>query len=153
MAVTVEPDDLTSQDVVSLIAEHLAEMHANSPEESSHALGTESLRDSTVTFWVARENGLLLGCAALKRLDDRHGEVKSMRTIPGARGRGVGTTLLRHLLSEARRLGYVRLSLETGANDFFAPARRFYERHGFTYTQPFAEYLPDPNSVFMTRLL
>jgi putative acetyltransferase len=94
-----------------------------------------------------------LGCAALKHLAPGDAEIKSMRTAAAARGRGVASALLRHLLAEARHSGYRRVFLETGSQEFFAPARRLYQRHGFADCPPFAGYEADPNSVFMSLLL
>jgi putative acetyltransferase len=151
--IEVAVDDPLRADVRALLDEHLADMHGTSPPESVHALDHTALTDPAITFWTAREDGLLLGTAALKRLPDRHGEVKSMRTATAARGRGVAALLLAHLLDEAVRRGWVRVSLETGSQDFFAPARRLYARHGFVPCGPFDGYGPDPNSVFMTLAL
>ncbi|MPR00390.1 GNAT family N-acetyltransferase [Modestobacter sp. I12A-02628] len=149
----IEVDDLTRPAVVGLLAEHLADMHATSPACSVHALDLTGLRDPAVTVWTAWDGDTLLGCAALKRLSADHGEVKSMRTASAARGRGVGATLLAHLLAEARRRGWTRLSLETGSQDAFGPARRLYLRHGFEPCPPFADYTDDPNSTYLNRLL
>jgi len=140
-------------DVRQLLAGHLADMYATSPPESVHALEPAALAGPDVGFWTAREDSRLLGCAALKRLSPGDGEIKSMRTAEWARGRGVASALLRHLLAEARTTGYRRLYLETGSQEFFAPARRLYERHGFAACPPFADYVPDPHSVFMTLRL
>jgi putative acetyltransferase len=146
-------DDPARDDVLSLLAEHLADMHAESPPESVHALDVAALKTPAITFWTARRDGVLLGCAALKELGPTHGEVKSMRTAAASRGRGVAAALLGHLVDEARRRGYTRVSLETGTQDFFAPARRLYGRHGFAECGPFADYVLDPCSVFFTRVL
>lgn len=146
-------DDPARADVLALLAEHLADMHATSPPESVHALDVDALPVPAVTFWTARRDGVLLGCAALKELEPDHGEVKSMRTATAARGGGVATALLRHVVVEAEGRGYARLSLETGSQDFFAPARRLYARHGFTECGPFADYVLDPHSVFFSRAL
>lgn len=129
-------------------------MFATSPAESVHALDHSALSDPSITFWTAREDGTLLGCGALKLLGAapgavRHGEIKSMRTAAGARGRGVATLMLLHILDDARARNLERVCLETGTEDYFAPARRLYERHGFTECPPFADYSLDPNSVFM----
>jgi putative acetyltransferase len=145
-----ELDDLSRPAVRALIDEHLADMHATSPPESIHALDHADLRGEHVTFWTLWDGARLLGCGALKELDPRHGEIKTMRTARDARSRGVGAAVLQHLLAEARRRGYARVSLETGSQDFFAPARRLYARHGFDECPPFADYVLDPNSVFMT---
>lgn len=149
----IEIDDLSGADVAALLAEHLADMYATSPACSVHALDLDALRAPSVTVWTARDEGALLGCGALKELDRRHGELKSMRTAAAARGRGVGGAVLGHLLTVARERGYARVSLETGSQPFFAPAYRLYARHGFVECGPFGDYVPDPSSVFMTRAL
>jgi putative acetyltransferase len=145
----IELDDLGRQDVQRLVAEHLADMYATSPAESVHALDHAELRGAGVSFWTAWEDASLLGCGALKQLSPAEGEIKAMRTRPEARGRGVAAHMLSFLLDESRRRGYHTISLETGTQDFFAPARRFYARHGFVTCPPFGDYAPDPNSVFM----
>jgi putative acetyltransferase len=149
----IEVDDLTRRDVHALLAEHLADMHATSPPDSVHALDRSGLSDPTVTVWTLWDGPQVLGCAALKELSALEGEVKSMRTTALARGRGVASSLLTHVMDEARRRGYQRLSLETGTQPFFAPARRLYERHGFITCAPFGDYTADPNSTFFTRTL
>jgi putative acetyltransferase len=143
-------DDPGRRDVLALLEEHLADMHATSPPDSVHALDATSLAGSDVSFWTLRDDGALLGCAALKRLDAGHGEIKSMRTAAAARRRGVAARLLDHVLAEARARGHVRLSLETGSQEFFAPARALYASRGFTECGPFGDYTLDPHSVFMT---
>ncbi|MGY2876727.1 putative acetyltransferase [Marmoricola sp. URHA0025 HA25] len=146
-------DDPMRPDVVSLLAEHLADMHATSPAESVHALDVAGLLSPDITFWTVRRDGVLLGSGALKELDTGHGEVKSMRTTTAARGSGVATAMLRHLLETATGRGYTRVSLETGSQEFFEPARRLYARHGFTPCGPFGDYVDDPHSAFFTLAL
>ncbi|MET0467481.1 MAG: GNAT family N-acetyltransferase [Aeromicrobium sp.] len=149
----MEPGGLERDDVRALLAEHLTEMFATSPAESVHALDLAALRHEAISFWTAREDGRLLGCGALKDLGSGHGEIKSMRTTALARGRGVATALLEHLVHTARHRGFARLSLETGAEPYFEPARRLYARHGFEPCDPFADYVHDPHSVFLTRAI
>lgn len=151
MQIAVE--DPSGADVAAFLGEHLADMHATSPPQSVHALDVEELRVPSVTFWTAREGVTLLGCAALKEIAPGHGEIKSMRTTASARGRGVGAALLAHLVATAQERGYARLSLETGTQDYFAPARRLYHRHGFVECGPFADYVLDENSAYFTRVL
>ncbi|MGG6311641.1 GNAT family N-acetyltransferase [Paenibacillus macerans] len=146
-------DDLSGPEIAALIGEHLANMAENSPPESIHALNLEGLKKPGVTFWSVWIDGELAGCGALKELDGRHGEVKSMRTADSYRRKGVARQMLAHLLEEAKRRGYHRVSLETGSMEAFAPARRLYESFGFAYCEPFADYAEDPNSVFMTKVL
>ncbi len=128
-------------------------MWATSPPESVHALEPETLAGPDIAFFTVRDDGMVMGCGALKHLNDTHGELKSMRTSTEARGRGVASSLLDHLLAVARERGYERVSLETGAEDYFEPARRLYARYGFTPCAPFADYTDDPNSVYMSRAL
>ncbi len=148
--IRIAQDDPGRADVQDLLSGHLADMYATSPADSVHALDHAALSAPEITFWTARQGSEVLGCGALKQLQPGQGEIKSMRTAGPARGRGVATLLLEHILAEARRSGYERLFLETGSQDFFAPARRLYLRHGFIDCPPFAGYVLDPNSVFMT---
>ncbi len=128
-------------------------MRSISPPDSIHALSLNGLRVPEVTAWTAWRAGALLGCGALKELDRTHGEIKSMHTAATARGLGVGTGILRRILREAGQRGYRCISLETGSQPEFEPARALYRRHGFSFCGPFADYDEDPNSVFMTRTL
>jgi putative acetyltransferase len=146
-------DDLRGAEIRALLAEHLRSMHQLSPPESVHALDVNALLRPEITFWTAWSHGELLGCGALKELTPAHGEVKSMRTGSAHRRKGVGRAMLQHIIAEARRRSYIRLSLETGSMPAFDPARRLYESFGFTYCPPFADYVDDPNSVFLTRTL
>ncbi len=151
--VRIDPDDPARPDVTALLTEHLADMRATSPPESVHALDVEALRRPGITFVTARRDGVLLGCAALKELDAASAEIKSMRTTAAARGTGVGRALLSHLIGLAGDRGYTRLSLETGTEAFFAPARALYAAHGFEPTGPFADYTDDPHSAYFTLRL
>lgn len=147
----IKIDDLLGADVARLLQAHLDEMHLHSPPESVHALDLDALRRPEITFWAVRNgDGELMGCGALKHLDATHGEIKSMRTTPSHQRKGVAARLMRHLLETARYRGYRRLSLETGSMAFFEPARALYKRFGFELCGPFADYIEDPNSMFMT---
>lgn len=128
-------------------------MYELSPPESVHALNLEKLRKPGITFWTAWKDTQLLGCGALKELDSKHGEIKSMRTPKALRRQGAGRAILAHIIEAARSRGYERLSLETGTMQAFQPAQRLYQSVGFTYCEPFGEYAEDPNSVFMTLRL
>lgn len=146
-------DDPGAPDVRELLEEHLRDMHTHSPPDSVHALDVGKLQHPDITFWTAREGALLLGCGALRQLDPAHGEIKSMRTPAALRRQGVGRALLAHIIGVARGRGYERLSLETGSMEVFLPAQRLYQQYGFRYCEPFGQYRPDPNSVFMTLRL
>ena len=149
----IRQDDLSGPEIRALLAEHLRSMHALSPPESVHALPLDKLRQPDVTFWTVWSGVELLGCGALRELDTTHGEIKSMRTAQAHRRRGAARAILEHILAEARRRGYMRLSLETGSMAAFEPARRLYAQFGFTSCGPFGDYREDPNSAFMSRAL
>jgi putative acetyltransferase len=153
MMIEVRPGDLSSPDVQALIAEHLAGMHTNTPPGHVNALALESLRAPTVSFWVARADGQLCGCGALKELDSHTGEVKSMRTRPAFLRQGVGQAILDEIIRTARRRGYARLLLETGTGATFEPAHALYLRNGFEWTGPFADYTATDFNVFMAKTL
>ncbi|WP_026964119.1 GNAT family N-acetyltransferase [Alicyclobacillus pomorum] len=143
-------DDLTYLKVIELVREHLQGMALNSPPESIHALGLVALRKPEITFWSAWDGDELVGCGALKELNNQHGEVKSMRTSSLHLRKGVAKQVLQHIIDEAKRRGYRRLSLETGSQAAFEPARKLYSNFGFQLCDPFSDYIEDPNSVFMT---
>ena len=153
IAMEIRLDDLSGPAIAQLLDEHLRSMALLSPAESMHALDLEGLRTPEVTFWSAWWATELLGCGALKELDARHGEIKSMRTAAAHLRKGVAAGLMHHILQEAKRRSYRRLSLETGAMEAFAPARSLYARFGFQPCGPFADYVEDPYSVYMTREL
>lgn len=146
-------DDLSGPRIAEFLTEHLEEMRSLSPPGSVHALDLDELRRPEVTFWSVLDGPTLVGCGALMRIDAEHAEVKSMRTSAARKRGGVASLLLDHILTEARRMGFTRLSLETGSAEHFLPARRLYEKYGFEYCGPFGDYRLDPHSVYMTRLL
>jgi putative acetyltransferase len=153
MTIHVVEGGLDDPRVVALLHAHITRARAETARGSSHALDLSGLRAPDVTFWSAWEGGAVVGVGALKRLSVEHGEIKSMHTAEAARGRGIGSALLRQIMATARASGMSRLSLETGSWSYFAPARALYARHGFVDCPPFGEYREDPNSVFMTLAL
>ena len=143
--------ELDLEDVRALLAQHFAEMRAGSPSSACHVLPVDGLKEPAIRFFTLREDGLLLGCGALKRLEPGHGEIKSMRTADNALGRGVGRALLDHLTAMARSEGMTRLSLETGSTEQCAAANRLYEKEGFERTGPFGNYADTAWTRFFTR--
>jgi putative acetyltransferase len=152
-AMEIIEDDLSGQEIAALLREHLAGMRASSPPESVHALDLSGLRSREVTFWSVWDGSTLVGCGALKELDPRHGEIKSMRTVGAHLRRGVASRLLAHIIETARARNYARLSLETGSGPPFDPALALYAKFGFRECGPFGSYRPDPFSHFMTLAL
>lgn len=145
--------DPREDDITRLLTSHLEFASVHSPPQHVHALDLEGLADGSVSFFSLREDGVLLGVGALRELDPKHGEIKSMHTSEMARGRGVGRVMLDHLLETARARGYDQVSLETGTMDAFAPARRLYESAGFEVSPPFGDYWQNEHSVCMTLKL
>ena len=136
--------------VVALLRYHVDSASAHTAPGSSHALDLSGLKGPDIRFWTQWDGDDLVGMGALKTLSPDHGEIKSMHTVAAHRGRGAGRSMLDHIMAEARAAGMKRLSLETGSWDYFLPAHALYRRLGFVECPPFADYRPDPNSVFMT---
>lgn len=143
----IRQDDPTASYVSDLLAHHLAELQGVMAGHA-FALDATGLAAPDVTFWTAWNGDTLLGFCALKQLDGTHGEVKSMRAAPAARGTGVGRAMLRHIIAEARRRGYTRLSLETGTALLHGPAISLYRSSGFAPCDAFGEYQPSPHNQF-----
>ena len=168
----IKIDDLTGAAIIALLQQHLSDMHLTSPPESVHALDLTGLRAADVSFWTlwlpqqagqhqaapahagqTQDELQLAGCGALKQLDRQSAEIKSMRTAEPFRRQGIAAAMLTHLIAVARERGYQQLYLETGSMAYFAPARALYQRFGFEECAPFADYVLDPNSVFMVKQL
>ncbi len=149
----IRPDDLTGQAVQDLLAIHLSDMHKNSPAGSVYALDLSGLKASDVTVWTAWERDVLLGVGALKQLSGTAGEIKSMRTDPKHVRKGVGLSILNHIIAEAKRCGYRTLSLETGSGKEFEPALRLYRKRGFENGPAFGDYIASPFNQFLHMTL
>ncbi|MFO1201713.1 MAG: GNAT family N-acetyltransferase [Tabrizicola sp.] len=140
-------------DLSLLFERHTADMHADTPPESIHMMDKGALAAPGIRFFVLRDGGEPLAMGAFKRIDAGHAEIKSMHVLAETRGRGLSKVMLDHLVAEAAKDGFTRLSLETGSQPMFLPARRLYERAGFVECPPFEGYVLDPNSVYMTKVL
>jgi putative acetyltransferase len=152
-AFTIDIEDPRRDDITALLERHLEFCNTHTPPENVYALDLTGLLEPSITVFALRRDGELLGVGALKELDASHGEIKSMHTAAAARGLGVGTAIVEHLLATATARGYSRVSLETGSMDAFAPARSLYAKAGFAPSGRFGEYPDSPTSSFMTRAL
>jgi len=150
MTIRIVPGDFGDPRVADLVRLHLTTARAATAPGSAHALDLSGLQTPDVSFWTMWDDDTLVGLGALKRLSADHGEVKSMHTAQSMRRQGAGSAMLLHIIAAARASGMSRLSLETGSWGYFLPAQAFYRRHGFVACPPFADYVLDPNSVFMT---
>ncbi len=148
--VQIIQDDLTGAEIQTLLQSHLTEAYENSPADAVFALDLSELQTPEINFWTIWQDGELLGCGALKKLGGSHGEIKSMRTADHALGKGVASKMLIHIIEQAKLSGLERLSLETGENEAYAPARNLYEKFGFKTCGPFADYKENQFSIFMT---
>jgi len=136
-----------------LLTKHFIELRAASPEGSAHVLDIPGLQIPSIKFWSLWQNDALIGCGALKFLDTKHGEFKSIRIHDNFRKNGYGIKVINHLINEAKKFNITRLSIETGAGDFFIPARKLFKKSGFEICKPFAHYKEDINSVYLTKTL
>ena len=139
--------------VHELLTKHFIELRAASPEGSAHVLDIDGLKHSSIKFWSLWNNKMLTGCGALKFLDNNHGEFKSIRVHDDFRRKGYGIKVINHLINEAKKLNVKQLSIETGAGDFFIPARKLFEICGFEPCKPFAHYKEDINSIYLTKFI
>lgn len=153
MAVVIAEEHPLTPDLALLFQRHAADMHADTPPESIHMMDKGALAAPGIRFFVLRDGGEALAMGAYKRIDATHAEIKSMHVLTEARGRGLSKAMLEHLLAEAAKDGFTRLSLETGVQPTFIAARALYARAGFVECGPFKGYVEDPNSVFMTKVL
>ncbi len=151
--IEIKRGGLSHPGVVALLREHLEEMASHTPAESVHALDLVSLQHSDISFWTAWSGDALAGCAAIKKLDTHSAELKSMRTCRNHRRTGVASQLLTHLIKETKKRNFKTLYLETGSIPAFAAAAQLYQKFGFIHCKPFADYIEDPNSVFMVLQL
>ena len=142
-----------NQEVHELLIKHFIELRAASPEGSAHVLDIPGLKVSSIKFWSLWKDDMLMGCGALKFLDKKHGEFKSIRIHNDFRNQGNGINVINHLINEAKKLNINRLSIETGAGDFFIPARKLFKKCGFETCKPFAHYKKDVNSVYLTKII
>ena len=140
-------------EVNKLLIKHFIELRAASPEGSAHVLDIDGLKHSSIKFWSLWKNKMLIGCGALKFLDNNHGEFKSIRVHDSFRSKGFGAVVINHLITEAKRLDIKQLSIETGAGDFFIPARKLFKNCGFEECEPFAHYKKDINSIYLTKFI
>ncbi len=140
-------------EVHELLTKHFVELRAASPEGSAHVLDIPGLKVSSIKFWSLWQDKKLIGCGALKFLEKDHGEFKSIRIHDNFRNKGYGIHVITHLISEARRLKIKRLSIETGAGNFFLPARKLFKKCEFEECQPFGHYKEDVNSVYLTKII
>ena len=135
-------------EVNNLLTKHFIELRSVSPEGSAHVLDIPGLKTPSIKFWSLWDNNQLIGCGALKFLDEIHGEFKSIRVDDKHRKKGMGEKIISHLITEAKKIGIKRLSIETGAGEFFSPARKLFKKFGFKACKPFAHYKEDPNSCY-----
>ena len=140
-------------EVHEFLVKHFVELRSVSPEGSAHVLSIDGLKDPSIKFWSLWEKDNLIGSGALKFLDKGHGEFKSIRVADKFRGKGNGSKIIDHLMNEAKKLNIKRLSLETGAGNFFISARNLFNKCGFKTCEPFSHYKSDINSVYMTMLI
>ena len=139
--------------VHELLSKHFVELRAASPEGSAHVLDIPGLKVSSIKFWSLWQDENLIGCGALKFLDENHGEFKSIRIHDNFRNKGYGINVINHLINEAKKLKIKKISIETGAGDFFLPARKLFKKCEFKECQPFAHYKEDVNSVYLTKII
>jgi putative acetyltransferase len=145
----VREDNLEGEQTRSLLAQHLAELHANSPRGGVFALDLSGLQVPEVTVWSAWRGDSIASIGALKMLDHVTGEVKSMRTHPAFLRMGAAAVILERIVKTARSRGLRQLSLETGRGPAFEPALAMYRSRGFVNGDAFSDYQQNGFSQFL----
>ena len=145
--------NFNNPEVHKLLIKHFIELRVASPEGSAHVLDIDGLKHSSIKFWSLWKNKTLVGCGALKFLNNKHGEFKSIRVHDAFRRKSFGTEIIKILIKEAQNLNIKQISIETGAGDFFIPARKLFKNCGFKPCEPFAHYTKDINSIYLTKLI
>ena len=142
-----------NSEVNELLINHFIELSSISPVCRDHVLDIPGLKNPSIKFWSLWENNQLIGCGALKFLDKEHGELKSIRVADRFRRKGNGIKVINHLIDEAKKLNIKKISLETGAGNFFGSARKLFHKCGFKSCEPFAHYKKDPEACYMSLLI
>ena len=146
-------NNFDNSEVHELLTKHFIELRDVSPEGSAHVLDIAGLKDPSIKFWSLWEDNNLMGIGALKFIDKDHGEFKSIRVSNIFRNKKNGLKIINHLINEAKKLNIKNISLETGAGNFFLPARKLFAKSGFKICGPFSHYKDDINSVYMTMAI
>lgn len=133
--------DLDDPAVQAVIAYHQRTIVADSPPGFSFALDLSGLKAPGVTVWAVHVEGEAAAIGALKRLDPKSAELKSMRTLPRFLRQGLAAALLETIIAHARAEGIATLSLETGTGPAFEPALALYRQRGFANGPAFADYV------------
>lgn len=140
MTMRIAVADLEDPEVQALIAYHQRAMLEGSPPGLSFALDLSGLQADGVTVWAAHVEGRVAAIGALKRLNEKSCELKSMRTHPEFLRQGLAAALLETIIAHAKAEGYACMSLETGTGPAFEPALALYRRRGFVNGAAFADY-------------
>ena len=143
-------ENFDNPEVHELLVKHFIELRSVSPKGSAHVLDIAGLKDPSIKFWSLWEKNKLVGVGALKFLDKDHGEFKSIRVNDKFKNKKYGIKIINHLIDESKKLNIKKLSLETGAGEFFLPARKLFHNCGFKECKPFSHYKDDINSVYMS---
>jgi putative acetyltransferase len=146
----VEPGDPRAPGALAVLGQSHRLMRELFPPEANSFLDIDALCAPHIRFLIARRGMTVLGTGALALMMG-YSEVKSLFTVPEARGQGVGDALMRALIDLSEVEGYDRVRLETGIG--LDAAIRLYERHGFTATGPFGDYQENAFSLFYERLM
>jgi len=151
MAITIAVESPLQDDVRALIAALNAHLLELTPPEFCSHLTVEQMADAHTTVLIARDEGVAVGCGALRRHGGVVGEVKRMYTMPSHRGQHIGGDILRMIEERAREDGLTQLVLETG--HVHDAAWRVYERGGFTRCGPVLDYPLSGYSIFYEKAL
>ena len=153
MKIVIATEKSPTDELTRVLQAHWHFCTASTPIEHVYALPPSKLFSPDITVFGARIDGELVGVGAMRKLDLLHGELKSMHTLAKSRGSGVGKAMVAHIEDFARSIGIERMSLETGTNEAFNPARELYKSLGYQSCAAFGDYVLSENNMCMTKLI
>jgi putative acetyltransferase len=149
--IVITNENSLTDELGQILQAHWLFCTSSTPIEHVYALDASKLFSPDITVFGARIDGELVGVGAMRRLDTEHAELKSMHTLAKSRGLGVGKAMVAHIEEFARRSGIERMSLETGTNEAFRPARELYKSLGYQSCDAFGDYVLSEDNMCMTK--
>ncbi len=153
MEIVITTEKSLTDELAQILQAHWLFCTSSTPIEHVYALDASKLFSPDITVFGARIDGELVGVGAMRKLDLLHAELKSMHTLAEFRGSGVGRAMVAHIEDFARSSGIERMSLETGTNEAFKPARELYKSLGYNSCDAFGDYVLSEDNMCMTKLI
>ena len=153
MEIVISVEESLTDELAQVLQAHWLFCTSSTPIEHVYALDASKLLATDITIFGAHIDGELVGVGAIRRLDQHHAELKSMHTLAKSRGLGIGKAMVAHIEEFAKSNGVDRMSLETGTNEAFRPARELYKTLGYERCDAFGDYVLSEDNMCMTKAI